>query len=156
MASCVLHMVLFPDPVKTLLYPGSPSQHQHHSRGRTWARGGAILLFCFFFFLLKELWVDHVQLQLTKKKKKKNTKYLLERRGGTNGALSGHYISCQSSPFPPNCLLVTIDVSALYLNIPQDEGPSECLRSLENRDLLRLPRNIMQTLFDIVLKCNTT
>ena len=109
-----------------------------------------------FFFLLKELWVDHVQLQLTKKKKKKNTKYLLERRGGTNGALSGHYISCQSSPFPPNCLLVTIDVSALYLNIPQDEGPSECLRSLENRDLLRLPRNIMQTLFDIVLKCNTT
>ena len=155
MASSVLHMVLYPYPIPTLLRPGSPSQHQHHLCGRTWARGGAILLFC-FFFLRKELWVDRVQLQLTKKKKKKNTKYLLEKRGGMNGALSGHYISCQSSPFPPNCLLVTIDVSALYLNIPQDEGTSECLRSLENRDLFPLPRNIMQTLFDIVLKCNTT
>ena len=68
---------------------------------------------------------------------------------------SGHLISTiESSHFPPNCLLVTIDVSALYLNIPQDEGTSECLRSLENRDLLPLPKNIMQTLFDIVLKCN--
>ena len=94
------------------------------------------------FFLHKELCVHHVQLQLTKKKNKKNTKYLLERRGGTNSALSGHYISCQSSLFPPNCLLVTIDVSALYLNIPQDEGTSKCLRFLENQDLFPLPRNI--------------
>ena len=68
---------------------------------------------------------------------------------------SGHIISIlESTPFPQDCLLVTIDVSSLYLNIPQDEGTSECLRSLENRDLMPLPKDIMQTLFDIVLKCN--
>ena len=67
---------------------------------------------------------------------------------------SGHLISTiRSTPFPSDCLLITIDVSALYLNIPQDEGTSKCLCSLENRDL-PLPKNIMQTLFDIVLKCN--
>ena len=68
---------------------------------------------------------------------------------------SGHIISTlETTPFPQNCILATIDVSSLYLNIPQDEGTFECLRSLEDRDLLPLPRDIMQTLFDIVLKCN--
>ena len=39
--------------------------------------------------------MDRVQLLQLTKKKKKNTKYLLERYGDTNGALSGHYTSCQ-------------------------------------------------------------
>ena len=68
---------------------------------------------------------------------------------------SGHIISIlETTPFPQDCLLVTIDVSSLYLNIPQDEGTFECLRSLENRNLMPLPKDIMQTLSDIVLKCN--
>ena len=68
---------------------------------------------------------------------------------------SGHIISTlETTPFPQNCILATIDVSSLNPNIPQDEGTSECLRSLEDRDLLPLPRDIMQTLFYIVLKCN--
>ena len=55
---------------------------------------------------------------------------------------SGHVISIlDSTPFPQDCLLVTIDVSSLYLNIPQDESTSECLRSLENRDLMPLPKD---------------
>ena len=38
---------------------------------------------------------------------------------------SGHIISIlESTSFPQDCLLVTIDVSSLYLNIPQDEGTS--------------------------------
>ena len=54
------------------------------------------------FFLRKELWADRVQLlQLTKKKK--NTKYLLERRGGTNGALSGHYPAVNTIPKARYC-----------------------------------------------------
>ena len=52
-----------------------------------WGQPTILLLFC----VCKELWVDRVQLT----KMKKNTKYLLERSGGMNGALLGHYISCQ-------------------------------------------------------------
>ena len=36
----------------------------------------------------------------------------------------------------------------------KNNNPSECLRSLESRNLMSLPKDIMQTLFDIVLKCN--
>ena len=91
MASCVLHLEFFPDPVQTSLCPGFP--HQHHSHGRTWIQGEASLLFC--FFLSKEQWVDRVQLLQLTKKRKKNTKSLLERHGSMNGALSEHYTSCQ-------------------------------------------------------------
>ena len=72
MASCVLHMELFPDPVQTSLRPGSP--HQHHSHGRTCGLRSAATT------------------------KRKNTKSLLERRGSMNGALSEHYTSCKYLP----------------------------------------------------------
>ena len=40
---------------------------------------------------------------------------------------SGHVISTlKTTPFSQNCILATIDVSSLYLNIPQDEGTFEC------------------------------
>ena len=44
--------------------------------------------------------------------------------------------------------------SNLYLNIPQDEGTTVCLDALQDHDLLPMPRELLQTLFDIVLKCN--
>ena len=92
MASCVLHMELFPDPVQILLHRvwALPTNIIH-----TGEPGYEVTLAYYFaFFLCKEQWVDRVKLlQLTKRKK--NTKSLLERHGSTNGALSEHYTSCQ-------------------------------------------------------------
>ena len=66
---------------------------------------------------------------------------------------SGHIIhTLEQTTFPQNCILVTIDVSSLYLDIPQDEGTSSCINALGNN--IPLPKNILRTLFDIVLICN--
>ena len=60
----------------------------------------------------------------------------------------------ETAPFPKDSILVAIDVTNLYLNIPQDEGTAVCLDALQDHDLLPMPRELLQTLFDIVLKCN--
>ena len=83
--------MLFQDPAQTCCALALPA-NIIHVREPGHDVGLAYYFASFFVCLCKELRVDHVQLT---KKKKKNKKYLLERRGGTNGALSGHYINCQ-------------------------------------------------------------
>ena len=60
----------------------------------------------------------------------------------------------EKTKVPPHTILATIDVSNLYLNIPQDEGTNACLDALENTDQLPLPREHMKAMFDFVLKEN--
>ena len=68
---------------------------------------------------------------------------------------SGNIVSIlETTPFPKDCILVAIDVSNLYLNIQQDEGTAVCLDALQDHDLLPMPRELLQNLFYIVLKCN--
>ncbi len=59
---------------------------------------------------------------------------------------------------PPNCLLVTIDVKALYLNIPHNEGIKAVLNRLYykniNTDTVKIPPNTMSDLLKIVLTHN--
>ena len=51
-----------------------------------------------------------------------------------------------------NTILVTIDVSALYKNIPQDEG-LECVREvLDERDVQNIPTGLLTRLLEIILK----
>ena len=55
---------------------------------------------------------------------------------------------------PKNTILVTMDVSALYTNIPQDEGV-ECVREvLDERDVQNIPTGFLTRLLEIVLKYN--
>ena len=66
-----------------------------------------------------------------------------------------HLISLlESTHIPSNAILVTIDVSSLYTNIPQDEGTESCLEAIEAVEASHIPRNLLQQLFDIVLRCN--
>ena len=51
-------------------------------------------------------------------------------------------------------ILVTIDVSSLYLNIPQEEGVTVTLDFMEAEGALPLPRPVLEQLLNIVLKCN--
>ena len=53
-----------------------------------------------------------------------------------------------------NAILVTIDVSSLYTNIPQDEGTDTCLNAIQMTEASPIPTSILRKLFDIVLKCN--
>lgn len=55
---------------------------------------------------------------------------------------------------PENSTLVTIDVSNLYLNIPQDEGTDASLDMLTSTNNLPLPKEHLRQLFDFVLKEN--
>ena len=59
-----------------------------------------------------------------------------------------------NTTIPSNTLLVTIDVSNLYLNIPQDEGTTACITALEKANNLPIPKNHLKQLFDFVLKEN--
>ena len=53
-----------------------------------------------------------------------------------------------------NTILVTIEVSALYKNIPQDEG-LECVREvLDERDVQNIPTGLLTRLLEIILKYN--
>ena len=63
-----------------------------------------------------------------------------------------------SATFPSNCLLVTIDVVGLYLNIPHKEGVASALRHLydlnPDADDLPFPRATARTLLETVLTNN--
>ena len=59
---------------------------------------------------------------------------------------SSHIIALLECP-----LLVTIDVSSLYTNIPQDEGTDACLEAAEAS---HIPQSILLNLFNMVLKRN--
>jgi hypothetical protein len=72
---------------------------------------------------------------------------------------SGHLIQIlENSTFPAYCTLATIDVSALYLNIPHDEGIKAVLNRLYNNnplsDEVTIPPNTMSDLLKIVLTRN--
>lgn len=57
---------------------------------------------------------------------------------------------------PSNCILVTIDVKALYLNIPHEEGTQACLNHLYhlNKDDLPFPPQVAKTIMKTVLEKN--
>ena len=53
-----------------------------------------------------------------------------------------------------NDILVTVDVSSLYLNIPQEEGTQAVVNLLEERGALPLPKDVITHMLNIVLKYN--
>ena len=68
---------------------------------------------------------------------------------------SSHVIALlEKTCIPKEALLVTIDVSSLYTNIPQDESTAACLEAVAASQTSDLPPDILQKLFDVVLKCN--
>ncbi len=72
---------------------------------------------------------------------------------------SGHIINLiEKLKIPPNCILTTIDVKALYLNIPHKEGIQAVLNRLyhNNRDSneVPIPPESMRDLINIVLTKN--
>ena len=72
---------------------------------------------------------------------------------------SGHLISLlESTPVPKDCLLVTIDVKSLYLNIPHSDGIKAVLNRLystkELADQAAIPQGTMTDLLNIVLQQN--
>ena len=68
---------------------------------------------------------------------------------------SSHVIALlEKTRIPKEALLVTIDVSSLYTNIPQDKGTSACLEAVAASQTSDLPPDILQKLFDVILKCN--
>ena len=55
---------------------------------------------------------------------------------------------------PPNAILVTMDVSGLYTNIPQEDG-IECVREvLDERSNKKIPTGFLTRLLEIVLRYN--
>ncbi len=72
---------------------------------------------------------------------------------------SGHIINLiEKLKIPPNCILTTIDVKTLYLNIPHKEGIQAVLNRLyhNNRDSneVPIPPESMRDLINIVLTKN--
>ena len=60
----------------------------------------------------------------------------------------------EGPPLPPHAVLVTVDVSALYTNIPQEEG-LECVReALCSKNETKVPTEFIVRLLEIVLKHN--
>ena len=72
---------------------------------------------------------------------------------------SGHLISLlESTPIPKDCILVTIDVKSLYLNIPHEDGIKAILnrlyRTKQLADQMTIPQGTMSDLLKIVLQQN--
>ena len=68
---------------------------------------------------------------------------------------SSHIIALlEQTHVPPDALLVTIDVTSLYTNIPQDEGTGACLESIKLAEASHIPPSVLLELFNIILKCN--
>ena len=55
---------------------------------------------------------------------------------------------------PENSILGTIDVSALYTNIPHSEGKQACKQALDTREDQKIPTEFITRLMDFILKCN--
>ena len=56
-------------------------------------------------------------------------------------------------PLPDNSILVSIDVTGLYTNIPQDEGLEVVNEALENSNL-PFPKEFLLKLLELTLKYN--
>ena len=62
----------------------------------------------------------------------------------------------ESTPLPAHTILLTIDVSSLYTNIPQEEGITACIETLQEYDLPhKPPDHVFRTLMTYILKYNT-
>ena len=57
-------------------------------------------------------------------------------------------------PLPCNAILVSIDVSALYTNIPQEEGLDATREALEDVEFTTIPADFIIRLLELVLKYN--
>ena len=55
---------------------------------------------------------------------------------------------------PCEYLLVTLDISSLYTNIPQEEGMKVCREALDTRDVPEPPTNDVVHLISLILKKN--
>ena len=65
---------------------------------------------------------------------------------------SSHIIALlECTNVPQDALLVTIDVSSLYTNIPRDEGTDACLEAAEAS---HIPQSILLNFFNMILKRN--
>ena len=57
-------------------------------------------------------------------------------------------------PLPPETLLVSMDVTSLYTNIPHEDGIKACEEVWETRTVKDPPTQILIKLLTLVLKCN--
>ena len=55
---------------------------------------------------------------------------------------------------PPETLLVSMDVTSLYTNIPHEDGINACEEVWEARAVIDRPTQILINLLTLVLKCN--
>ena len=60
----------------------------------------------------------------------------------------------KEGPLPSNAILVSIDVSVLYTNIPQEEGLDATKEALEDADNLTIPPDFIVRMLELVLKYN--
>ncbi|XP_071145079.1 uncharacterized protein [Mytilus edulis] len=67
-----------------------------------------------------------------------------------------HYLKKMESlnPLPPETILVSLDVTSLYTNIPHDEGIEACREVWNSRNTLHPPTECLIQLLTLVLKCN--
>lgn len=62
----------------------------------------------------------------------------------------------ESLKMPPHTILLTIDVTSLYTNIPQEEGISACIEALQDLDLPhKPPEDVIRMLMTYILEYNT-
>ena len=57
-------------------------------------------------------------------------------------------------PLPPETLLVSMDVTSIYTNIPHEDGIKACEEVWETRTVKDPPTRILIKLLTLVLKCN--
>ncbi len=55
---------------------------------------------------------------------------------------------------PPNCILVTLDVSSLYTNIPHNEGTEACRVALNKRPTRQPSTDILTKMIEQILTRN--
>ncbi len=55
---------------------------------------------------------------------------------------------------PPGCILMTLDVSSLYTNIPHDEGMTACRRALDTRPSPDPPTPYLLRMMELILPLN--
>ena len=60
----------------------------------------------------------------------------------------------ENGPLPDNAVIVTIDVSGLYTNIPQEEGIEAVREALYERSNSEVPTEFLIRMLEIVLKHN--
>ncbi|XP_071155741.1 uncharacterized protein [Mytilus edulis] len=67
-----------------------------------------------------------------------------------------HYLKKMESlnPLPPETILVSLDVTSLYTNIPHDDGIEACREVWNSRNTLHPPTECLIQLLTLVLKCN--